>query len=101
MTLDPAPGGMPVDLLAIAQETKGFMPTDEGILLHQAARACLPLGPVLEIGTYCGKSAIYLAAAAREVGGTPSSRWTITAVRRRTSRVGSTTIRPWSTRLSV
>ena len=27
-------------------------------------------GPALEIGTYCGKSAIYLGAAAREVGGT-------------------------------
>jgi predicted O-methyltransferase YrrM len=34
------------------------------------ARARLPHGPVLEVGTYCGKSAIYLGAAAREVGGT-------------------------------
>ncbi len=61
---------MPVDLFALAQDAIGFMPTAEGIMLHQAARVCLPLGPVLEIGTYCGKSAIYLGAAAREVGGT-------------------------------
>ncbi|MEZ5191471.1 MAG: class I SAM-dependent methyltransferase [Nocardioides sp.] len=30
----------------------------------------LPDGPVLEIGSYCGKSAVYLGAAARAVGGT-------------------------------
>src|SRR3954462_6829982 len=46
------------------------MPDDEGLLLHRLARERLPLGPVLEVGTYCGKSAIYLGAAAREVGGT-------------------------------
>ena len=46
------------------------MPDDEGLLLHRAARERLPAGPVLEVGTYCGKSAIYLGAAAREVGGT-------------------------------
>ena len=46
------------------------MPEDEGLLLHRVARERLPHGPVLEVGTYCGKSAIYLGAAAREVGGT-------------------------------
>ncbi|MGB9013055.1 MAG: class I SAM-dependent methyltransferase, partial [Aeromicrobium sp.] len=30
----------------------------------------LPHGPALEVGTYCGKSAIYLGAAARIAGGT-------------------------------
>ncbi|WP_246050951.1 class I SAM-dependent methyltransferase [Nocardioides guangzhouensis] len=68
MTTDPA--GMPADLLAHARAAKGFMPEDEGLLLHRVARERLPHGPVLEIGTYCGKSAIYLGAAAREVGGT-------------------------------
>jgi len=53
-----------------ALEAKGFMPEDEGLLLHRYARERLPHGPVLEVGTYCGKSAIYLGAAAREVGGT-------------------------------
>ena len=46
------------------------MPEDEGLLLHRWARERLPHGPALEVGTYCGKSAIYLGAAAREVGGT-------------------------------
>ena len=61
---------MPPDLLQHALDAKGFMPTDEGLLLHRTARERLPLGPVLEVGTYCGKSAIYLGSAAREVGGT-------------------------------
>lgn len=61
---------MPTDLFEKARAAKGFMPEDEGLLLHRHARERLPHGPVLEVGTYCGKSAIYLAAAAREVGGT-------------------------------
>src|SRR6476620_718881 len=60
---------MPADLLTHARAAKGFMPEDEGLLLHRVARERLPHGPVLEVGTYCGKSAIYLGAAAREVGG--------------------------------
>ncbi len=46
------------------------MPPDEGLALHRLARERLLHGPVLEVGTYCGKSAIYLGAAARQVGGT-------------------------------
>ena len=61
---------MPADLLAHARAAKGFMPDDEGLLLYRYARERLPKGPVLEVGTYCGKSAIYLGAAASEVGGT-------------------------------
>ncbi|WP_240311696.1 class I SAM-dependent methyltransferase [Nocardioides houyundeii] len=61
---------LPEDLTALIRATKGFMPEDEGLLLHRVARAQLPHGPALEIGTYCGKSALYLGAAAREVGGT-------------------------------
>jgi MMP 1-O-methyltransferase len=57
------------DLLALARAARGFMPDDEGLALHGLARQCLPHGAVLEIGTYCGKSALYLGAAAREVGG--------------------------------
>ena len=67
---DGLPAGMPSDLLAHARAAKGFMPEEEGLLLHRVARERLPHGPVLEIGSYCGKSAIYLGAAAREVGGT-------------------------------
>jgi predicted O-methyltransferase YrrM len=61
---------MPDDLLAHALAAKGFMPEDEGAFLHRIARKRLAEGPVLEVGSYCGKSAIYLGAAAREVGGT-------------------------------
>ena len=60
---------MPRDLLPHALEAKGFMPPDEGLLLFRYAAERLPLGPVLEVGTYCGKSAVYLGAAARETGG--------------------------------
>ena len=61
---------MPEDLLPHALAAKGFMPEDEGAFLHRVARERLPNGPALEVGSYCGKSAIYLGAAAREVGGT-------------------------------
>ncbi len=61
---------MPDDLVPHALVAKGFMPGDEGAFLHRVARERLPYGPVLEVGSYCGKSAIYLGAAAREVGGT-------------------------------
>ncbi|QNN55204.1 class I SAM-dependent methyltransferase [Nocardioides mesophilus] len=46
------------------------MPEDEGDLLHRVALEQLRHGPGLEVGSYCGKSAIYLGAAARAVGGT-------------------------------
>lgn len=61
---------MPADLLEHALAAKGFMPLDEGELLFRRACERLPHGPVLEVGTYCGKSAVYFGAAAREVGGT-------------------------------
>ncbi len=61
---------MDLALLAAARAAKGFMPDDEGLALHEAglAAARTGLGPLLEIGTYCGKSAVYLGAAAREGG---------------------------------
>ena len=45
------------------------MPDDEGLALHRLARERLPHGPALEVGGYCGKSAVYLGAAAQAVGG--------------------------------
>jgi predicted O-methyltransferase YrrM len=44
------------------------MPETEGLALFAAAARYAARGPVLEVGTYCGKSTIYLAAAAREKG---------------------------------
>jgi predicted O-methyltransferase YrrM len=60
---------MPADLMDHARAAKGFMPEDEGALLHRVALERAAEGPLLEVGTYCGKSAIYLGAAARAVGG--------------------------------
>jgi predicted O-methyltransferase YrrM len=59
------------ELLAHARTVKGFMPDDEGLALYRvgAGAAVSGLGPLLEVGTYCGKSAIYLGAAAQEAGG--------------------------------
>jgi predicted O-methyltransferase YrrM len=61
---------MPADLLAKAIAATGFMPQDEGELLFDVALRALVDGPGLEVGTYCGKSAIYLGAAARITGST-------------------------------
>jgi predicted O-methyltransferase YrrM len=62
--------GMPADLRAKALAAKGFMPEDEGDLLYDVAVRALADGPGLEVGTYCGKSAVYLGAAARAAGST-------------------------------
>jgi predicted O-methyltransferase YrrM len=58
---------MDPDLESHARLAKGFMPHEEGRALHDAGRVAAEsgLGPLLEVGTYCGKSAIYLGAAAR------------------------------------
>jgi len=61
---------MPAALRRAADEATGFMPADEGTELFNQACFALLHGPALEIGTYCGKSAIYLGAAASLVGGT-------------------------------
>jgi predicted O-methyltransferase YrrM len=55
-------------VLAVARAAKGFMPDDEGLALYDAGRAAGTRGPLLEIGSYCGKSAVYLGAAARTAG---------------------------------
>ncbi len=51
-----------------AEAARGFMPPDEGLALHVHASSCPVGGPFLEVGSYCGKSAIYLGAAARDDG---------------------------------
>jgi predicted O-methyltransferase YrrM len=58
---------MDATLIALAESARGFMPPDEGLALHAAACGVPDAAsPMLEIGSYCGKSAIYLGAAARE-----------------------------------
>jgi MMP 1-O-methyltransferase len=56
------------ELLKAAEAATGFMPGPEGLALFAAAGRSAGRGPVLEVGTYCGKSTIYLAAAARAAG---------------------------------
>ena len=59
---------MDPQLRAYAEAARGFMPADEGLALYQAAVTTPAAGPFLEVGSYCGKSAVYLGAAARELG---------------------------------
>ena len=50
------------------QSVKGFLAPEEGEALADAARSVGHLGPVIEIGSYCGKSALYIGPAARDAG---------------------------------
>ena len=47
-------------------QVKGFLEKQEAESLYQFAKKYSSLGPCLEIGSYCGKSAIYLGAAVKE-----------------------------------
>ncbi len=58
-------------LRGLALATKGFMPEEEGDALHAAAIAAgadVPGAPFVEIGSYCGRSTIWLGDAARQSG---------------------------------
>ena len=48
---------------------KGFLDHKEGICLYNYALNSSKKGPILEIGSYCGKSTIYLATAAKAYNG--------------------------------
>ncbi|HEX7777484.1 MAG TPA: class I SAM-dependent methyltransferase [Parvibaculum sp.] len=50
---------LPVDIESI----KGFMDAEEGWALHDAALDASKRGPVMEIGSYCGKSTVYIGTA--------------------------------------
>ncbi|THA28551.1 class I SAM-dependent methyltransferase [Streptomyces sp. A1277] len=64
MAAEPKP-----EILAAFQAAKGFMPVVEGLALYAAASEAAALGlPLLEVGTYCGRSTILLADAARAAG---------------------------------
>jgi hypothetical protein len=47
----------------LLREVKGFLDAEEGRHLYEMALKASPMGPCLEIGSYCGKSTLYLAAA--------------------------------------
>jgi predicted O-methyltransferase YrrM len=73
---DDAEGSARIEgLFAEARRTRGFMPDDEGTALFRAAaragRAVLPEAvpaTFVEIGAWCGKSTVYLGAAAEVTG---------------------------------
>ena len=53
-------------IIETIESIKGFMPIHEGEALYKWAKNFCYKGPVIEIGTYCGKSTIYLAHGAIE-----------------------------------
>lgn len=58
-------------LRAAALAATGFMPPDEGDALYEAAvvaGSAVPGLPFLEVGSYCGRSTVWLGAAARVCG---------------------------------
>ena len=59
---------MEARLRRAAETARGFMPADEGLALYEAALSLAVSGPLLEVGSYCGKSAVYLGAAAQQAG---------------------------------
>jgi predicted O-methyltransferase YrrM len=58
--------GLPADI----DDIKGFLAEDEAQALYDSALQTCALGPVLEIGSYCGKSTIYLGLACQQENGT-------------------------------
>jgi MMP 1-O-methyltransferase len=63
-------GGFPLNLSALESlNIKGFLDEDEGRRLFELAKAASLMGPCLEIGSYCGKSAAVLGLGCRENGG--------------------------------
>ena len=56
--------------LEVARATKGFLDEEEGARLFALARDHAALGPIVEVGSYCGKSTVYVGTGARVAGGT-------------------------------
>ena len=52
----------------LLKNIKGFLDEDEGRRLYEVALEAGRLGPCLEIGSYCGKSTVYLGTACKEAG---------------------------------
>ena len=59
---------MDSDQVKVAEAVKGFLPKNEAAALYDAAIAVEVDGPLLEVGSYCGKSSVYLGYAAQSIG---------------------------------
>jgi predicted O-methyltransferase YrrM len=57
---------LPIDIDSV----KGFLAPEEGAALFEHCKTAVSFGPALEIGSYCGKSTVYLGAAVKEAGST-------------------------------
>ncbi len=49
---------------------RGFLADDEGCALHALALSVSDVGPCLEVGSYCGKSAVHIGKACKETSNT-------------------------------
>lgn len=58
---------MPIPDLRL-DDVKGFLPEEEGMHLYELAKEASRFGPCLEIGSYCGKSAVYIGMGCKENG---------------------------------
>ena len=52
---------LPLDINSV----KGFLDAEEGAALYRHAITAATMGPILEVGSYCGKSSVYLGAACK------------------------------------
>jgi predicted O-methyltransferase YrrM len=59
---------MQARLLDIVRSCKGYLDEAEGMRLYALAAEYGRLGPIVEIGSYCGKSSVYLGAGAQHAG---------------------------------
>lgn len=58
---------MPIDF-SLVDQIKGFLDSREGQRLYDIACTAAAMGPCLEIGSYCGKSAIFIGQGCKENG---------------------------------
>jgi predicted O-methyltransferase YrrM len=56
------------NIFKLAENIKGFLDPDEGNCLYEIAKEAALHGPCLEVGGYCGKSALYIGIACKESG---------------------------------
>ncbi len=57
-----------MDLGIDIDQVKGFLDPTEGAALHAVATEVGTTGPCLEVGSYCGKSTVYIGAACKAAG---------------------------------
>jgi MMP 1-O-methyltransferase len=57
------------EILALTRSAEGFLAEEEGLKLFELAKRSACRAPCLEIGSYCGKSTLFLAEGCRASGG--------------------------------